>query len=1194
MAVALQKLSVKPGESPRLGIKRPNTRNSGLPPEAMRARSSRMKDNNSNELNDEQQSCKNSKPLIPKTDVIGTKDDNKDFKSHIPEEEIIKNTTDIDKKEDKEIQTDTNEKPCIYKESATNTDEEGLDSWTKAVGLETLYQVVVREHQDLQRAHQALQAKLKTEQRARLDLESPIKTREENPINLALAAQIEELTARQEELISENHDLREQNDLLEFRILEMDSAPASLHFKTAPASPSRTPESRDDVSDSGVLSLPTSEDISEADFHDLAMEPSSRDIKYKLAQLCLSIENVTDKVSIQQGLSLLRHYEVRLETALNTLSQDALSVRSLTSPDSVISSETSKSQSRIIATVLPFTDLSQNCGKQKDDLPLKKLFKDADCLQESGIFEESPEYCSRCTQTDCSSAKLETTGDLSLEIRKLKQIQERIEEQGSNKRLLRANNTHEANGLSAESKELAFYRDRVEMLENKLAIYESSGDEQAKKMKLRLDREIILSAEIKHLKERCRMLEELSRKLDEEKCEFEEAENDTRLRCQKLEVKLSALGEKKSDLQVQLQQNARTMSNLRSCLAEEERKRIEARQHASRMENLVQHYEQRNFELEEKEIESRCRAQMLEKTIPALQVFNTWKVANAICQSAGRDLSSQESGSNKMIMSSSEVEMSCDGGDNRFKSHSNQEKNFVKNLLVPSYETEIGDQGIKHHESSNRSDCIDQYNDYEEYLQDRIKQLEFAIKCKEELQQQSLSPDQKNSLITKLQELKKTNCDLECRLKDLEMKEGYYKQTLQQADEMWANMEGGYKEQLRELENKLDDKQNEIYEFEAMVRKMSCEKEMRQQLQERTCSLESEMKDYRFKIAEKECERKLLEKERLRLTEELEHTNEEFNYLKHVIEPSLRQQLEEHKKLTKELKREIESLEKDREQEIEDRLAEVSGLKRKMNKLGKELLENECTISELREEVQTLEIAVIELREKLEDVNDKHEREVMKMTMEIDDKSREIQYLQEKSTCEMKLPKSARQELEEAEQQMQSCNSKEPSTSTSTSTTCDQKPPKRHRKHKALFPHPTLKKLNEKIRAGLLKDDKEVLKNSDSQLGGEHLTDYNPKTDSISRIAKNSLLAEMRDSGDRSAIDLRTLPQDVEVHATKCFNVESCYRAAASEHSTSSSSSSSAIELKEDKELHVDGQSTESTPNSNTQLEKQISEMSHL
>ncbi|RZF32552.1 hypothetical protein LSTR_LSTR006547, partial [Laodelphax striatellus] len=52
--------SEKPGESPRLGIKRPNTRNSGLPPEVMRARSSRMKDNNSNELNDEQQSCKNS------------------------------------------------------------------------------------------------------------------------------------------------------------------------------------------------------------------------------------------------------------------------------------------------------------------------------------------------------------------------------------------------------------------------------------------------------------------------------------------------------------------------------------------------------------------------------------------------------------------------------------------------------------------------------------------------------------------------------------------------------------------------------------------------------------------------------------------------------------------------------------------------------------------------------------------------------------------------------------------------------------------------------------------------------------------------------------------------------------------------------------------------------------------------------
>lgn len=37
---------------------------------------------------------------------------------------------------------------------------------------------------------------------------------------------------------------------------------------------------------------------------------------------------------------------------------------------------------------------------------------------------------------------------------------------------------------------------------------------------------------------------------------------------------------------------------------------------------------------------------------------------------------------------------------------------------------------------------------------------------------------------------------------------------------------------------------------------------------------------------------------------------------------------------------------------------QVSGLKRKINSLSKELLENECTISELREEVQTLEVSL--------------------------------------------------------------------------------------------------------------------------------------------------------------------------------------------------------------------------------------------
>ena len=64
-------------------------------------------------------------------------------------------------------------------------------------------------------------------------------------------------------------------------------------------------------------------------------------------------------------------------------------------------------------------------------------------------------------------------------------------------------------------------------------IYESSGDQQTRLLAERLQREIRLSAQVKELSAKAQHLLAANRRLEEEKCELEEAENDTRLRCQK-------------------------------------------------------------------------------------------------------------------------------------------------------------------------------------------------------------------------------------------------------------------------------------------------------------------------------------------------------------------------------------------------------------------------------------------------------------------------------------------------------------------------------------------------------------------------------------------------------------------------------------------------------------------------------------
>jgi len=64
-------------------------------------------------------------------------------------------------------------------------------------------------------------------------------------------------------------------------------------------------------------------------------------------------------------------------------------------------------------------------------------------------------------------------------------------------------------------------------------VYESSGDQQARLLADRLQREVSLSAQVKELSAKVQHLISENRCLEEEKCEMEEAENDTRLRCQK-------------------------------------------------------------------------------------------------------------------------------------------------------------------------------------------------------------------------------------------------------------------------------------------------------------------------------------------------------------------------------------------------------------------------------------------------------------------------------------------------------------------------------------------------------------------------------------------------------------------------------------------------------------------------------------
>ncbi|XP_054260791.1 trichohyalin-like isoform X2 [Macrosteles quadrilineatus] len=837
--------------------------------------------------------------------------------------------------------------PSNEKEKSETESSQIINMWTKKVGLETLYQLLLEEHQELQRSHVVAITRLRDEERQRTKLEQQLRecrrAEGDNLINLALAEQITELQQRQAELEAEAQELREQNDLLEFRILELDDGVScsSFHYKSPS---SRSPDTRDreidDVSDSGVMSLPTSEDISEADFQDFKMEPNNRDVKCKLAQLCQSLENVSERISIQQALALLRHYETRLESLEATLAamcQEAAQTKGFETQPSLM--DHAKSPSRIIATVLPFNDLSStyHCKDVKDEMPIKRLLRDQDCMQESGIFEDNG--LTACllnvaTQTDWTFDP--PPGDLGAEIRKLTRIRERIEEKGGNKKLLKTSDddpeflTH-----TTSLKELLFYRERVQMLEEKIAIYESHGDEQSRLLALRLEKEVLLAAQIKHLQSTLRKLKEQNRLLEEEKCEFEEAENDTRLRCQKLEVKLSALGEKKSDLQVQLQQNARTMSNLRSSLSEEERKRNEARQYAAKMEALVNKLEQQNFEMEEKEIEVRYRLHTLENIIPAMVMYYLWRMLNSArpyIYSENRKLVSRGSVSDTLLI----------------KPINSEQEN--KTLF-----TSPGLQSC--HDSENLRKSLEE-----------IKRF-LTLKEKGEVINPNV-PGTSSAAILVIEELSNKCQVMDERIKELEFNEKAYQETVQAGDEMLMKMEQEYKQQLKSLEEELSQKQADIIKAEAQIRRLSRNNDLETQFQEQVNQLENEISRLTEKLAQKDKEKKTLQEKHDRLFSEREDAIDKLNNFIENIEKPLREELDIVKRKIRDLLGDLDL----REQEKVE-IDEINrSLGKELNQRGRELDESEVTISELREEVQTLEREVLELRAALSQERDNNDQ----------------------------------------------------------------------------------------------------------------------------------------------------------------------------------------------------------------------------
>nr|BAN21418.1 unkown protein [Riptortus pedestris] len=416
--------------------------------------------------------------------------------------------------------------------------------------------------------------------------------------------------------------------------------------------------------------------------------------------------------------------------------------------------------------------------------------------------------------------------------------------------------------------------------------------------------------------------------------------------------------------------------------------REEEKKQASRMESIVKNYEKKNQELEEREVEVRYRLQMLENTMPALMMWNMWRMMMAM-QGQGVGAGVGVGG----YPPSAPIPLA---------SGNPKEEELI--LKLQALESRLNTENRMLQESRNA----------EEVLRNKVQDLERLLDSKDTNIMHILDRDalQDVEAFEKLSRMAKERVEMDRRIKDLELKEKMYQETLQQVDGMFADMEGNYTKQLQEKDDALYTKENQLAESEHKLRQASKLSEMNFQLQERLVQLESEMKRLTESLKKREAEREALEKEERRLNQELQDCLRELDVLKQEIEGPMKGQLEVQKKKALYLEEQLDKSQAEKLNLEAEHKNEVSTLKNRINQLNRELMESDVTIGELREEVQTLEMAIDDLRYMMS--IEKANKEELKREFEakIEEKERELEELRE--SMKSKPPaKSLRDELEE-------------------------------------------------------------------------------------------------------------------------------------------------------------------------------------
>ncbi|XP_072932888.1 uncharacterized protein [Epargyreus clarus] len=770
----------------------------------------------------------------------------------------------------------------------------------------------------------------------------------------------------------------------------MDSGYKSPHAPSSPCNPRRhltTPHDdfKEDFAKAQVL----------ADILDRNSETSdslkSNPVKDHLEQMILNAASAEDRTCLEQVLMLLYNFQalsssVSEDECYQTKPKRICDLR-LKSETDILLHKTQKA----IATVTPYQQKGYKCESLESLCSEER--KPNNILQESGIFE-GIETESKSTQTDVNDS-FECTGELNTEIQRLNSIREKLERQGVRNRTLSTKDDGE--GLECSCVKLGkkhkqYYERRLKFLEGKISIYEAAQDVKEAKLAQRLQKEFLLENRIQELESQLTELQDKYERLEEECCELEEIENDTRLHWQQLEM----------DYELCTAQ-LRDMTEQREC------SRAQA-------ERLIAELNSREAALKAKENEILARLHGLEKAVPALIVWNVMQALGGQFSAGGQRVLLTRMGPFGQDTKSAIAHIrqaKNSGGCNAIVAWNDMNvsqapnvralEQQVSNLLSEKRQIETQTTQIKKSLEARVKQLEEELETARrqvaaamcgaEVKKDKIEQkiVELEKKIRNEKEDEQLPADP--LIAAKLRALVQSEQELKNRISELERRETAYLEMLTQADDMWAEMEGGYKK-------KIEESQATETQLKGKVKKLESERD-----QWKKC-IEPLKKKLR-EIEESESGMRIaLEKaERDTITLKAQNTNLVAMYGKadaeakkseaafKALDAKFKKEIEQLRKMNKQLDEDLKSHRELSKKTEVSFMGDLEVIRKELTRACKNNQEMEVTNSELKEEVESLEKQLALTQKALTQCKRKCDEKIKTISHELSIKTEELEEL---------------------------------------------------------------------------------------------------------------------------------------------------------------------------------------------------------